>query len=1704
MTISQPQFPGIPEVINGNGAVAHVMKHVCGGMIGYPITPSTEISELFEAARAEGQLNVWGAHPFFVEAEGEHSGQSGALGAALTGGNYISNASSSQGILYGIESHYVTVGKKVGGFVLHVAARVVSKHSLNVMAGHDDIYALLPSGYTILFGSSPQEAADLAAVSYRLAGLSLIPVANAMDGFATSHVMSETVLPEPALLRAYLPDPASRIACPTVAQEILFGAKGRLFQLDQYLNRHAADFEPADLEALKAHLASMAADVEQDDPGQLAEETMVWVPPELRPQWRRQWRGANRLGTRQAVPALVDPHNPGLTGPVQNQPDFQAGSADHRAHFAADVPALARQALAEYAELTGRVYAPVLAYDCEDADFIMVGLGSITDDVRAVIPHLREQGIKAGVVSVKLLAPFPEAEFVQAVAGAKAVMVLERSEDTALTRLVTQALFRARAGQVTLPARPTAPDSPDAQGDDAARPAPAAGAASARVTSAIFGLGGHDVQPRHLVAAFKAMAREESDPAGPVADVIYLGSRFFEDNPPAGVAQVHDRLRAAYPQTATMALPTEDNPQLLPPGSLRIRFHSVGGYGTVATGKLLTDILSGVLSMHSKSAPKYGSEKSGAATNYYITLSPEPVLLTNAELEDVDVVISPDHQVFIHTNPLTGLAPGGTFIMQSAGTPLEVWQGLPAYARRTIRQRGIKFLVVNAFEVAKKHAPTPELETRMMGIAFIGAMIGHVEAVSQGARGEDVTARVRQQIEYKFGRKGQAVVDGNMAVIQDGITATVPVEYDSPAFVEADQNPATAHARTVALSAAMCPAASEARPSALFDPAYYEDLVVSPFRDGTIAEAPVLPGAGLFMPVGSGVGKDKGIFRRTTPIFNPEVCTGCLECALACPDTAIPNQLHEVVDLLEAAVAAADLAIGRAEALGPHVYAWADSIRQILRARPELRDLPEAARQAAAELDAKPVLRVVDQVAAALGAFPVARTRPFFDSVEADEPGRGSLFSAVVDPWKCTGCLQCVDVCGPSALVAVDQTAAVADALETRFERLTALPPTPKRFLAGSAQTDGDIKRLLLDHDTYYAMTGGHGACRGCGEVTALRLLTTVSHAVGEARRREHVAELESLIAGLEEKSASLTTASSTTTAGPEPSPDAAERIKRIAGLIALLEGRLYLYEGGPTGHGPASTVIANSTGCSSVYASTMPFTPYTDPWVNSLFQDAQPVASGIYEGLVSQLVPEVRTLRAARAELADAFDPAKDPIRLSTISWRDFTPAELDLLPAVLTVSGDGAAFDIGFGAMSRVLAAGTPIKAVVLNTGSYSNTGGQASTASYTGQDADLSRYGRSHSGKQESRKELGLLACFHPRVFVCSVSTALHAHFLATALSMLEYYDGAALMEVYTPCSTENGIAEDLSNARSRLAVESRMAPLFVHDPRRGPSLPERFSLDGNPEPSALWARRTLQYLDESGQVALLETPITPAEFAFGEVRFAKQFQRLGPDQGADAVPIAEYVELAPSQRADKTPFIWATDRKQRLIQVACRPGIVGLVEDRKHYWQTLQFLAGQRDAAVSAAHRTAIGELTARYEEALAAREDSLDQIAAAMADLASSGDAAPSAFGFGFGGGAGVGGGAQAGPGAAPGAGDAGAGADRPIWLDPADEATCNDCGTCYQELPQLFEKTTMVVDGEARVVARMIAGSLDSLEVTPELTKRMARVKANCDAEIIK
>ena len=438
-----------------------------------------------------------------------------------------------------------------------------------------------------------------------------------------------------------------------------------------------------------------------------------------------------------------------------------------------------------------------------------------------------------------------------------------------------------------------------------------------------------------------------------------------------------------------------------------------------------------------------------------------------------------------------------------------------------------------------------------------------------------------------------------------------------------------------------------------------------------------------------------------------------------------------------------------------------------------------------------------------------------------------------------------------------------------------------------------------------------------------------------------------------------------------------------------ILEKRLYLLESGPTGNGPASAVIANATGCSSVYASTFPFNPYNDPWVNSLFQDAPAVSKGLFEGLAAAATDDIKALRIAHLELDDAYDPAMHDKFYKTFSWAQFTPEELALLPTVISMGGDGATYDIGFGALSRLLSTQTPVKVVVLNTGAYSNTGGQASTASLTGQDSDLARFGDAHHGKQEDRKELGLIAAFHPNVFVVQTSTALQAHFLKSVMAYLNHSSSPAVLDVYTPCQGEQGIADSAASHRSRLAVESRMNPVFVHDPRANTVLHGRFVLDGNPDLDKDWTKTTIEYV-EDGATKLLDVPLTPAYFAKEETRFKKQFRKLPAD--TDAIPVEDYVNLPAAERVGKTPFVYSTDHDKRLIKLEVAQTIVHLVEERRRNWRTLQYLGGRQVEKLDADHRVELEALQQRYEQAVTSQESTLDAIAKAMSELAASSSA----------------------------------------------------------------------------------------------------------------
>jgi hypothetical protein len=155
---------------------------------------------------------------------------------------------------------------------------------------------------------------------------------------------------------------------------------------------------------------------------------------------------------------------------------------------------------------------------------------------------------------------------------------------------------------------------------------------------------------------------------------------------------------------------------------------------------------------------------------------------------------------------------------------------------------------------------------------------------------------------------------------------------------------------------------------------------------------------------------------------------------------------------------------------------------------------------------------------------------------------------------------------------------------------------------------------------------------------------------------------------------------------------------------------------------------------------------------------------------------------------------------------------------------------------------------------------------------------------------------------------------------------YIDGLnsrrpALFNIYAVCPPEHGVGDDRSVDQSKLAVEGRAYPLFRFDPDAGTTFAECVSLEGNPSLDTDWPTYTLKYVDEAGAPSRAWTlPMTFADFAATEARFLKHFRKAPPETWNESmVPVAEFLELDKDAREGKFPFIWAVDKKNRLMRL-----------------------------------------------------------------------------------------------------------------------------------------------------------------------------------------
>jgi len=331
-----------------------------------------------------------------------------------------------------------------------------------------------------------------------------------------------------------------------------------------------------------------------------------------------------------------------------------------------------------------------------------------------------------------------------------------------------------------------------------------------------------------------------------------------------------------------------------------------------------------------------------------------------------------------------------------------------------------------------------------------------------------------------------------------------------------------------------------------------------------------------------------------------------------------------------------------------------------------------------------------------------------------------------------------------------------------------------------------------------------------------------------------------------------------------------AEQLERIDIRTSQLITPLFEYSGACSGCGETPYIklltqlygdrllIANATGCSSIYGGNLPSTPYTTnaegrgpAWANSLFEDNAEFGLGFRLSVDQQKQRALRLLDQCAPQLPEALVAAlKEENVLPSVRREQIVElrqqlaasssahaGELQVIADALVeksvwlIGGDGWAYDIGYGGLDHVMSLSENVNVLVLDTQCYSNTGGQASKATPLGA---VTKFGE--QGKRKARKDLGVATMLYGHVYVAQISLGAQLNQTVKAIQEAEAWPGPSLIIAYSPCE-EHGYDLAYSHEQMRLLTTSGFWPLYRYDPRRAEQGKAALALDSRPPTSVL---------------------------------------------------------------------------------------------------------------------------------------------------------------------------------------------------------------------------------------------------------------------------
>ena len=611
------------KTMDGNSAAAHVSYAFTEVAAIYPITPSSNMAEETDAMAARGVKNIFGQTVRVAEMESE-GGAAGAVHGSLSAGALTTTYTASQGLLLMIPNMYKIAGELIPS-VIHVSARCVSTHALNIFGDHSDVMACRQTGYAMLCSANVQEVMDLGAVAHLSTLKSRVPFLHFFDGFRTSHEIQK--------------------------------------------------IEVWDYDDLKSM-------VDMDD-------------------------------VRAFRARALNPERPVLRGSAENSDIFfQHREACNK--YYNDAVATTEMYMNMVNEKLGTDYKLFNYYGAEDADRVIVAMGSVCDTIKETVDFLNARGEKVGMIKVHLYRPFSVKHLIDVIPDSvKTISVIDRTKEPGslgepLFLDVVAALKNSKFSDIP-------------------------------VYGGRYGLGSKDTLPAHIISVYNNMNAPQ-----PKTEFTL---------------SIND-------DVTNLSLDVTESPDTTPKGTTSCKFWGLGSDGTVGANKDSIKIIGDNTDMYAQGYFFYDSKKSGGITVSHLRFGSSPITSTYL-INKANFVACHNPSYVTKYDMVQDIVPGGTFLLNCIWSPEELDKQLPAKMKKYIAENNINFYTINGIKIAEEVGLPGRASTILQSAFFTIANIIPVDKAIE---------LMKKAVVKKFSKKGEAVVNANCNGIDRGSKEVVKID----------------------------------------------------------------------------------------------------------------------------------------------------------------------------------------------------------------------------------------------------------------------------------------------------------------------------------------------------------------------------------------------------------------------------------------------------------------------------------------------------------------------------------------------------------------------------------------------------------------------------------------------------------------------------------------------------------------------------------------------------------------------------------------------------------------------------------------------------------------------------------------------------------------------------------------------------------------